>query len=311
MPGLLEKFKELPIGFGGGAVSGEGGGYSLGAISERDSISLLQYAFEKGIKIFDTAPIYGFGTSEKRMGKAFKDIRDQVFIVSKCGVTWHENQRVNMTNDPQVAANMLEDSLRRLETDYIDLYMIHWPDQNVDIRRPMEVLSRAKNNGKIKHIGLSNTNIDDLNKATEIDQVEVVQSELNLFKREVVVNLFKYLEQNEISFMSWGTLDKGILTGRVDKKRTFERPDSRAWAPWWKEQKPKEKIRRAQRALEYIQEQNHTGLELALGHNLMYPQFDIALCGPRSFEQVDSIISALEHLPDKSLIEQALERIDE
>ena len=83
------------IGFGGAAISGEGGGYGFGAISEKEAISLLHESLEKGMTVFDTAPIYGFGTSERRMGKAFKDRRDKAFIVSKGGITWHENKRVD------------------------------------------------------------------------------------------------------------------------------------------------------------------------------------------------------------------------
>jgi len=165
---LLNSISKIPLAFGGAAISGEGGGYGFGDINENDSIELLNSAYDKGIRIFDTAPIYGFGLSEVRMGKAFKQTRDKVFIVSKSGVTWGENKRVDMTNDPVVTTKMLEQSLRDLQSDYIDLYMIHWPDTRVDIRRPLEVLAKAKHQGKIKHIGLCNTNIADLEKGSEI-----------------------------------------------------------------------------------------------------------------------------------------------
>ena len=127
MTQLLKRLSKLPLAFGGAAISGEGGGYGFGDISESAAIDLLKEAYDLGFTIFDTAPIYGFSLSEKRMGKAFKSMRDKVFIVSKSGVTWNESKRVDMTNDPKVARLMLEQSLRDLESDYIDLYMIHWP----------------------------------------------------------------------------------------------------------------------------------------------------------------------------------------
>src|SRR5690606_12662881 len=100
-----------------------------------------------------TAPIYGFGLSEERFGAY---LPKEAFIISKSGVDWHANKRVNMTNDPFVTERMLNESLKRLKRDSIDLYMIHWPDSRVDIRLPLEVLARAQKAGKIKYIGLCN-----------------------------------------------------------------------------------------------------------------------------------------------------------
>src|SRR5688572_482163 len=134
----------FPVSFGCGAISGEGGGYGFGPILERDAVNLLNMAFDLGINLYDLAPIYGFGLAEKRLGRAFAKKREKVFLVSKCGVTWHENKRVNMTNDPIVAEKMLSQTLSHLRTDYVDLYMIHWPDSKLDIRVPMHALSKAK-----------------------------------------------------------------------------------------------------------------------------------------------------------------------
>lgn len=299
MTQLLKSISSLPIAFGGAAISGEGGGYGFGEISESESIDLLHLAYEKGIKIFDTAPIYGFGLSEVRMGKAFKDMREKVFLVSKSGVTWHENKRVDMNNDPMIAQRMIEQSLRDLKTDYIDLYMIHWPDLKVDIRKTMEVLSKAKHEGKIKHIGLCNTNVDDLNKAFEIDRVEAVQCEFNIFTNKFVrEELFPYCIEKQISFMSWGTLDKGILTGRVDAQRkTYDKSDCRSWAPWWKDADNSAKFEVMKKMWPLLDKNHHTGLELALAHNLSYPNLSVAICGAKTPEQLVSLLKSLENLP--------------
>ncbi len=304
MTQLLKTISPIPVAFGGAAISGEGGGYGFGEISEGAAIDLLHLAFEKGLRIFDTAPIYGFGLSEQRMGKAFKNYREKVFLVSKSGVTWHENKRVDMTNKPEVATRMLEQSLRDLQSDYVDLYMIHWPDANVDIRRPLEVLAKAKLQGKIKHIGLCNTNVEDLEKAKEIDRIEVVQSEFNFFQNQISETLFPYLKANNISFMSWGTLDKGILTGRVDEKRKFDESDCRSWAPWWKNADNKSKFEAMQKIWPLLDKQNHTGLEMALGYNLKHPELSVALCGAKNEQQLLSIFKALENLPSKDLMEE-------
>ncbi|MEI8345911.1 MAG: aldo/keto reductase [Pseudomonadota bacterium] len=304
---LLRRESKFPLSFGGGAVSGEGGGYGFGAITEDQSLTLLRESYERGFRIFDSAPIYGFGVSEQRIGKAFKSTREKVFIVSKCGVSWHPDKRVNMTNDPQTTQKMIEQSLRDLNSDYMDLYMVHWPDQKVDIRKTVEVIAKAKRQGKIKHIGLCNTYLEDLQRAQEIETIEVVQGEFNVFKRDYSTQLFDYLSQNAISFMSWGTLDKGIISGTVDEKRKFtDKSDCRSWAPWWKDVATEKKFKTMKKISARLQEIGHSGLELALGHNLSYPALSTAIVGIKSIAQLESTLKALEHLPTPEQIEEIL-----
>ncbi len=224
------------VGFGGGGISGEGGGYGFGAISESDACSLVIRALEAGINLFDTAPIYGFGESERRIGKALKGRRDKAVIVSKSGVTWDAYKKVESTNDPKIVSKMLEQSLKDLQTDYIDLYMVHWPDQKIDIRKPLEVYAEAIEAGKIRWVGLSNTSPEDIAKAEEIVPVAVTQGEFNLFRSSVKSDLFPTLKNKGIAFMSWGTLDKGILSGTVTADRKFDSFDARSRAPWWLQQ---------------------------------------------------------------------------
>jgi aryl-alcohol dehydrogenase-like predicted oxidoreductase len=304
MTQLLKMISPIPLAFGGAAISGEGGGYGFGDISEGAAIELLKEAYSLGMRIFDSAPIYGFGLSEIRMGKAFKDMRENVFIVSKSGVHWHENKRVDMTNDPKITQKMLEQSLRDLNTDYIDLYMVHWPDNKVDIRKTVEVLSKAKHEGKIKHIGLCNTYVEDLDRAFEVDRIEVIQSEFNFFTNSFVrEQLLPYAKEKNMSFMSWGTLDKGILTGRVDEQRkTYDKSDCRSWAPWWKDADNSAKFEAMKKIWPLLDETHHNGLELALGHNLSFPDLSVAICGAKSSDQLRTLFKALGNLPEKDLL---------
>ena len=186
------------LGFGGASISGEGGGYGFGLITEDDALTLLHTSFEHGITLFDTAPVYGFGMSERRIGKAFSATRDKLVIVSKGGVTWDSSMRIGIDNRPGVIQKMLERSLQDLRTDYIDLYMIHWPDNNIDIRKPMEYLSRVKDEKKIMAIGLCNSSLDDIAKASEVDRIDVLQGELNLFNPSSYETLENTLREEKV-----------------------------------------------------------------------------------------------------------------
>ena len=128
---------------------------------------------------------------------------------------------------------MLNQSLKNLQTDYIDLYFIHWPSPETPIVETMQVLAKAKAQGKIRAIGLSNTNAQDIEAAMAVERIDVLQAEYNAFKREVEQSLFPAINEHGMGFMSWGTLEKGILSGRVTADRKFDEHDSRSRAPWW------------------------------------------------------------------------------
>lgn len=316
---LLKTLGALPFAFGGAALSGEGGGYGLGQITEEAARELLIYALERGVTIFDTAPIYGHGESEKRIGQAFHRLREKVFLISKSGVHWHNSKRVDMTNDPKITKKMLEESLRRLNSDYIDLYMIHWPDKNVDIRYPLDVLAKAQREGKIKHIGLCNTNESDFYLSLEVAKIEVIQSELNIFNRQVCSEILPLCQREEVSFMSWGTLDKGILTGRVDGKRKFDKTDCRSWAPWWKAMDKERKYKQVDQFRNMLKNKKHQVqeahdlLSLALAHNLLEAGVTSLLCGPKSIEQLEEILVRLETFrPElwQDIVTEALEIVE-
>ena len=304
---LTEKIGPHPLVFGGGALSSYGGGYGFGDVEKEDSLRALRYAFERGVKVFDTAPVYGFGESERRIGQAFKGEREKVFITSKCGVTWDDNKRIRMTNDPVLALKMFEQSLKDLACDFIDLYMVHWPDKEVDIRRPLEVLHRLKIEKKIGHIGLCNTNLEDLEKAQEVDEIDAVQSEHHFFRRQDR-KLLDYLKEKDIPFFSWGTLDKGIISGTVTAKREFDRSDCRSRAPWWLQSDKDRKIALMQeRVLPFLESKGYTGLEFALGHNVADPGVAYLLCGGKTVAQWEGMFKALDHLPGEDILKECLE----
>ncbi|MGE3610765.1 MAG: aldo/keto reductase [Bacteriovoracaceae bacterium] len=289
--------------FGGAAISGEGGGYGFGAMSEKEAEAIIKSSWESGINIYDTAPIYGFGLSEERLGKF---LPEEALVITKGGVDWHDNMRVNMTNEPVVIEKMLNQSLHRLKRDSIDIYMIHWPDKNVDIRRPLEILKKAHDDGKIKKIGLCNTNLEDLKLASEIANIDFLQSELNAFKQEGFSCLGREWK-NRFS-MSWGTLDKGILTGRVTKERKFSKEDCRSWAPWWNKKEVDEKITRVEKLKPILAAHQLSLTEFALHFNLTYFGIDACLIGFKSKDDLVELTSNLQKNNIRARIEEVLEQ---
>ena len=287
------------LGFGGAAISGEGKGYGFGDIAESDAIEILLKAFDEGVNIFDFAPIYGHNMAEVRAGKAFRLHREKVYLVSKSGVDWHDNGRVNMSNDPKIAMKMLDQSLKNFQSDYIDIYMVHWPDSRVDIRRPLEVLYNAQEKGKITHIGLCNTNALDLQKAKEVCPVDVIQMEASLFKQDSFLELAPHVEEGMLT-LGWGTFDKGILAKTVNEDRKFDSNDCRSWAPWWKKGDWKKKVKFVQ---ELASNLKLTSEDLAHGaFSCSQELVDVSLCGMRSFEHLER---------NKRFLEESFARLSE
>jgi len=277
---IYKNFDDLKLSrivFGAASISGEGAGYGFGDISSNDSIDLLSYAYSEGINVFDTAPIYGFGESETRLGLAFEKIRDKVVICSKAGVGWHDNKRVNMSNEPKLIAKMFDESRRRLKSDYIDIYMIHWPDKNVDIRKSLEPLYKLKNQGAIKYIGLCNTHTTDLSLSQDID---FIQSEFNYFN-----NGFKDIDKSNYQTMGWGSFDKGILSGSVTTSSKFDKSDCRSWAPWWKKSDWKSRVNIAQE----LQSKIHPKSLVDFSVNYSLENIDFPIFGMRKKSHIDSI----------------------
>lgn len=300
----IPPYQSIPaVIFGGASVSGEGGGYGFGSMSETEAETLLKGAWDAGLTYFDTAPIYGFGLSEERFGKY---LPKDAFIITKSGVDWHENKRVNMTNARAVTERMLHASLKRLRRDSIDLYMIHWPDPKVDIREPLEVLTQGREQGLIKNIGLCNTTMEDLAKATEVCTISALQSELNLFNQKPFDQLGDAWKTR--FSMSWGTFDKGILSGRVNASRKFDKSDARSWAPWWNKKEVLEKIERTSELQTILCEYEISLTEFCLHYNLFYYGLTSCLIGFKSVGDIVHVTSNLQQKLMRERIEEVLVR---
>ena len=301
--GPLQKPSSV-IGFGAASISGSGGGYSFGDIDEASAVELVHRAQDTGITVFDTAPIYGFGLSEQRLGRALRgQRRHEAIIVSKCGIAWDESKRVAIDNSAATTQRMLEQSLRDLGTEQIDVYPVHWPDPAIDIRETYEVLVRAKESGKVGAIGLSNTNPNELTLALEVGPVDVCQGQDSFFESWHRSNMFDRLASIDAGFMAWGTLEKGILTGRVTADRTFDKHDVRSHAPWWTSVDHSRHYEVMTRLQSLLNEEGYTPIQCAVSHVLRSEVVSTALCGARTPEQIDGLISAVETVVPNDILD--------
>jgi myo-inositol catabolism protein IolS len=291
------------IGFGGAAISGEGGGYGFGNMSEAQAENLLKQAWDLGINLFDTAPIYGFGLSEERFGKY---LPKDAIIVSKGGVDWHPTKRVNMTNDPKVIEKMLLESLKRLNRESIDIYMIHWPDKNIDIRKPLEVLRQYQEKSIIQQIGLCNTNLEDLSKAREIVTISCLQSELNVLNTKAFDDLQD--EWKKYFSMGWGTLDKGILTGRVTENRKYDASDARSWAPWWNKKEVLKKIGMVKKLETILIDYNISLSQFCLYYTLNLYGISSCLIGSKNSKDLVELTSNVQNIPDIAIMKEVIKQ---
>jgi aryl-alcohol dehydrogenase-like predicted oxidoreductase len=210
------------IGFGCWEI---GGGY--GSIEETDFIKAINRALEIGINSFDTAEAYGFGASEKSLAKALGSRRKEAVITTKFGVGYPDTPNYRDSTRKRVMES-IEKSLKALNTDYVDVYLIHWPDRNVPFEEPMRALDDLVKQGKVRAVGLSNFKLNEIEACMKTHRVDVVQYCWNMFDRRMQKEIFPYCRENNIGVMAYGSLAYGMLTGTLSEEKTFEKNDWRS-----------------------------------------------------------------------------------
>jgi aryl-alcohol dehydrogenase-like predicted oxidoreductase len=212
------------IGLGTWAI----GGWMWGGTSEAQSIATIRSAIERGVTLIDTAPVYGFGHSEEIVGKALAEgrLRDKVQIATKVGLAWKEG-KVFRDSRPARIREEIEDSLRRLRTDVIDLYQVHWPDLDTPLAETARVLEDLRREGKIRAIGVSNFSPAQMDTFSRAATLDAVQPPYNLFEREIEADVLPYATRAGLTVLSYGALCRGLLSGKITAKSTFEGDDLR------------------------------------------------------------------------------------
>jgi aryl-alcohol dehydrogenase-like predicted oxidoreductase len=212
------------------------GGWMWGGTDETESISTIRAALDHGINAIDTAPVYGFGRSEEIVGKAIAEgrLRDKVLIATKVGLEWKDGSVFRNASRGRIM-HEIEDSLRRLRTDYIDIYQVHWPDPLVAIEETAAAMQTLFRQGKIRAIGVSNFSVEQMQRFRSVAPLHVLQSPYNLFERGIEADLLPYCRENNISTFGYGALCRGLLSGRMRSDTAFARDDLRRTDPKFQE----------------------------------------------------------------------------
>ena len=216
------------IGLGTWAI----GGWMWGGTDEAESVATIRAAVEHGINVIDTAPAYGFGRSEEIVGKALSEgrLRSRVLIATKVGLEWKDGKVFRNASRARIMRE-IEDSLRRLRTDHIDIYQVHWPDPLVAIEETAEAMQALFKQGKIRAIGVSNFSVDQMQQFRRVAPLHVLQPPYNLFERGIEADLLPYCRKNGIATFGYGALCRGLLSGRMRPDSKFEGDDLRRTDP--------------------------------------------------------------------------------
>ena len=220
--------KTSVIGYGGWPM-GRG---MYGDFDDDEAIRAARASYEEGVTLFDTAAVYGWGYGENLMGKALKGIRENVVLVTKGAREWVRDNpdRRSATvsdSDPKRLLTSIDESLKRLQTDYIDLFLIHWPDHNRAFSEPMDALEKAKAAGKIRYTGVSNFSVEMMAESRDSSPIVTNQIGYHIFDRRPEAEVMPFVKENGMGIMAYGSLSHGLLTGTWDADKTFSEDDWR------------------------------------------------------------------------------------
>jgi aryl-alcohol dehydrogenase-like predicted oxidoreductase len=278
--------KASRIGLGTWAI----GGWMWGGTDEARSIATIRTAIDRGVTLIDTAPVYGFGHSEEIVGKAIADgsLRDKVQIATKVGLAWNNNAVYRDSRSSRVRREV-EDSLRRLRTDVIDLYQVHWPDLETPIAETARTLEDLQREGKIRTIGVSNFTPAQMNIFRAVAKLDAVQPPYNIFEREIDTDVLPYAKETGLTVLSYGALCRGLLSGRMTAETKFGGDDLRKVDPKFQGERFRQYLAAVDQLKNLARERFGKSV-LALAVRWVLDQGPtIALWGARNPQQLDPI----------------------
>ena len=268
------------------------GGWMWGGTDEAESIAAIRAAIDAGVTLIDTAPAYGMGRSEEIVGKAIAGRRDEVVLATKCGLVWHtdkgrhffdqDGRAVHRYLGPESIAHELEQSLRRLGTDHVDLYITHWQDPTTPVAETMGALEDLKRAGKIRAIGASNVSPADLRAYLAAGTLDAVQEQYSMVHRDIEEEIAPLCIDNGVSILSYSSLALGLLTGKIGPERSFEGDDLRINDPRFSAESRRRAVAFAAEVTPMAQAHGARVAELVIAWTIPQPGITFALCGARN-----------------------------
>ena len=313
LPGVNEEVSALSIGtWAMGGANSAGGNY--GEVDEQESIRAIHTLIDKGVNMVDLAPIYGEGEAEKLVGKALKGYRDKMLVVTKYGSYMNH---FTGTSERNCKYNSIirecDESLSRIGLDYIDFYLMHWPDTNTSIEESMAAINELKKQGKIRYSGFSNATSEMIEEAEKYTPVSIVQSQFSMVNRSNQ-QFMEELYSKNIGNMTYGSLGAGILTGTIRELPKFDEKDFRlTFYPFFKEPMFSNVMKLLESMDELSKKYNKTLAQIALNWSTQQSFLTTAICGIRNEEEAIENISAFDWTmsnDDQNYLSQLLDELN-
>jgi aryl-alcohol dehydrogenase-like predicted oxidoreductase len=294
------------VGFGAWAIGGGGWEFGWGPQDDDESIAAIHRALEQGVNWIDTAAAYGFGRSEQIVGRALEGVAERPYVFTKCSLLEGPGRVVvhNLNRDSILAE--AEASLRRLRVDAIDLYQIHWPNPASDIEQGWAALTELKEQGLVRHIGVSNFDIDQLRVIGQIAPVETLQPQYALIERDVEREILPFAQREDIGVIVYSPMGSGMLTGKMTRQRIEQLPqdDWRKEDARFNEPQLSRNLELVARLTAVADRHDTTPGAVAVAWTLRNPAVDGAIVGFRRPDQVEAILAAANlELTDQDLTE--------
>jgi len=288
--------KITPIGVGAWAMGGGGWAFGWGPQDDQESIAAIRAALDAGVNWIDTAAVYGLGHSEEVVAKALEGRPHKPFVFTKCARVWNEKREIGKSLKAESIRREVEASLRRLKLDVIDLYQIHWPEPNEDVEEGWTTMAQLKDEGKVRFIGVSNFNADQLRRAQKIAPITSLQPPYSILSPEIEDSILPYCQQNNIGVLVYSPMKSGMLSGAMTRERIAAMPedDFRRRTPNFQEPLLTRNLELVEILRRIGQKHGRTPGEVAIEWTLRHQAVTAAIVGLRTPQQLDGVIGAAE-----------------
>jgi aryl-alcohol dehydrogenase-like predicted oxidoreductase len=283
--------------------------YGWGPQDDNDSIKAILEALEVGVNWLDTAPIYGFGHSEEIVAKALAQTSINPIIATKCGIVWSETvERLNCLKAKSIIAEC-DASLKRLKVETIDLYQMHWGEPDEDVEEGYEAMAKCVKAGKVRYLGVSNFNIEQMKRAMKIHPITSLQPPYSMFRRDIETDIIDFCGKNNIGIIVYSPIHRGMLSDKFTKEKAMSLPadDVRLMSPDFKMPNLEINLKYIEKLKQIARQNSITLAQLAIAWTLRKPEVTAAIAGARRKGQIKETAPAA----DKQLSADDIAEIEE